>query len=62
MELVYIGGHPGMGAIPLPQGWPAANHDEPDADVAAEKVATGMYRYARPPRTKIPPASSAEEE
>lgn len=36
----------GLGAIPLPEGWPAEDHDEPDDRVAAAKLATGMYEAA----------------
>lgn len=43
MQLVYIGPDPGTGAIPLPEGWPAEDHDEPNGETAAAKVASGMY-------------------
>lgn len=34
-----------VGVVPLPEGWPAADHDEPDAAAAAAKLA---FRLARP--------------
>lgn len=43
-KLRYIGPAPGgAGALPLPEGWLAADHEEPDEAVAAAKVASGMY-------------------
>lgn len=45
MRLSYCGPDiPAGSAIPLPEGWPAADHDEPDAAVAEAKVASGNYR------------------
>ena len=58
MKLIYIG--PSVeeaGLVPLPEGWPAADHDEADESLAAEKVASGKYRYARPPK----PAKGEDE-
>ena len=53
MDLQYIG--PGFdesgGIVPLPEGWPAFDHDEPRA-----KVASGKYRAKRPEA----PAADAE--
>lgn len=46
MELHYIGADHGLGAIPLPEGWPAEDHEEPDETVAAAKVASGHYEKA----------------
>lgn len=37
-------------ALPLPEGWQAADHDEPDADLAAEKVKSGLYAAAGKPK------------
>ena len=50
MQLAYTGPNPEavIGALPLPEGWEAANHDEPDAAVAAAKVASGFYREPKP--------------
>lgn len=66
MKLTYCGPDiPAGSAIPLPEGWPAADHDEPDAAVAEAKVASGNYRsedsafVPRPFRSKAKP--SAEE-
>lgn len=51
MELKYIGQGHGLGAIPLPEGWPAQDHDEPDEAVAKAKVESGHYRgEAKRPR------------
>jgi hypothetical protein len=36
-------------ALPLPQGWPAADHNEPNEAIAAEKLASGMYEAADAP-------------
>lgn len=47
MKLEYVG--PALSidaAIPLPEGWPAADHDEPDSGAAAAKLASGLYREA----------------
>lgn len=47
MDLVYTGPNPRDlrgGALPLPEGWPALDHTEPDAAVAEAKVASGLYR------------------
>lgn len=54
MRLEYLGPDPNdLEVVPLPEGWPAASHDEPDAEVAAAKVASGAYRDASAP----PPAA-----
>lgn len=43
-RLIYIGPERRPGeVVALPEGWPAADHDEPDADVRAAKLASGMY-------------------
>ena len=43
-ELRYTGPafKPGDG-IPTPQGWPAADHEEPDKALYKEKIASGFY-------------------
>lgn len=46
MKLTYMGPAPGSGALPLPEGWPALDHEEPDAEVAKAKVSSGSYRAA----------------
>jgi hypothetical protein len=44
MRLTYTGPRPSEGsALPLPEGWPAFDHDEPDEARAREKVASGSY-------------------
>lgn len=46
MDLVYIAhetGAEGTGVNPLPEGWPAFDHSEPDAAIAEAKVASGRY-------------------
>lgn len=42
--LIYTGPakRPGE-TVALPEGWPASDHDEPNADVRAAKLASGMY-------------------
>lgn len=40
-DLEYVGG----GAYAV--GWPACDHYEPDDELAALKVASGLYRYRR---------------
>lgn len=46
--LTYIGPDPAVvGVVPLPEGWPAANHDESRPEVLAEKLASGRYRAWR---------------
>lgn len=42
----YAGPEPN-GLVPLPEGWPAADHDEQDEAVRAEKLASGMYDIER---------------
>ncbi len=42
-KLRYIGPGPGAGALPLPEGWLAGDHDEPDEARATAKVASGLY-------------------
>ena len=44
VALIYIGPAivPG-GGIPLPQGWPAIDHAEPDDELRAAKLASGFY-------------------
>lgn len=49
MDLKYIGKTiDEVGVVPLPEGWPAADHTEPDEGVAAAKLASGSYRNAAP--------------
>ncbi|MCX7619026.1 hypothetical protein [Tepidiforma sp.] len=44
MRLRYLGPDPAIdAALPLPEGWPAADHDEPDPAAAAAKLASGLY-------------------
>lgn len=39
MQLRYIGPGPEtVGGVPLPEGWPAADHEEPDEEIAAAKL------------------------
>lgn len=45
--LKYTGPDPAeVGVVPLPEGWPAEDHDEPDAALAKEKLASGSYKRA----------------
>lgn len=43
MKLRYVGPEPNDTALPLPEGWTAADHVEPDAALAREKVASKLY-------------------
>lgn len=53
-RLRYTGPDPAaVGVVPLPEGWPAFDHDEPDAALRAEKLASGAY---------APPPARGEEE
>lgn len=46
-QLRYIGPDPAtVGVVPLPEGWPAADHDEPDEELRKEKLASGKYAAA----------------
>jgi len=47
--------------VPLPEGWPAQDQDEPDPDLAAEKVASGSYKFARAPKAKKAKGASEPE-
>lgn len=42
VKLAYVGITYDEGCVPLPEGWPARDHTEPDAEVAAEKLAFRM--------------------
>lgn len=42
VKLAYVGLTYDEGCVPLPEGWPARDHIEPDADVAAAKLAFRM--------------------
>lgn len=45
MRLIYTGETIDQaGVVPLPEGWPAADHDEPDRAIAAAKLTSGVYR------------------
>lgn len=66
MQLKYIGPDPealGMAgsALPLPEGWTAEDGDEPDAEVAAAKVASGLYAEVKAPPTR-PGRTTTERE
>ncbi len=57
-KLIYVGPDPAaVGLVPLPEGWPASDHDEPDKELAAAKVASGNYRVDRGRK----PAATEEE-
>ncbi|MGI8423584.1 MAG: hypothetical protein ACR2NO_05655 [Chloroflexota bacterium] len=62
-ELIYIGPDPAdVGVVPLPEGWSAANHEEPDIDLAAEKVASRMYRAKAEKPAGTTTSAAAEKE
>ena len=62
-RLQYTGPAPGGGLLPLPEGWPPFDHDEPDSVTASRKVQSGLYRPAaaadgdagapEPPRRRV---------
>lgn len=43
--LRYLG-HEGL-VLPVPEGWPAADHAEEDHAVAAAKIGSGLYDEVR---------------
>ena len=44
-RLRYTGADPAeVGLVPLPEGWPAEDHDEPDDELRERKLASGVYR------------------
>lgn len=48
--LLYTGPAPAaVGVVPLPEGWPAADHADADAARYAAKVASGNYKPAPMP-------------
>lgn len=50
-QLKYIGPDPAvLGMVPLPEGWTAADGEEPDEALAAEKVSSGNYEVVKPQR------------
>lgn len=60
MKLEYTGPRPLDGsALPLPEGWIADEHTEPDRKVAQEKLDSGMYKRAEPEK---PEKTAAKEE
>ena len=52
MKLIYTGPppDPAGGALPLPEGWTAQDHDEPDTATASAKVESGLFKRAVPAR------------
>ena len=59
MELVYTG--PSItetGVVPLPEGWPAADHNEPDRARAKAKLESNFYKRRR----ATPPEPTGGEE
>lgn len=48
-QLRYVGADPSTDWV---AGWPASNHEEQDAELAAEKVASGLYEEQAPPAEK----------
>ena len=51
MKLIYTGPppDPAGGALPLPEGWTAADGDEPDTATASAKVESGLFKRAAKP-------------
>lgn len=56
-KLRWIGPRTPGAVLPLPEGWPARDHDEPDQAVAAEKLASGLFATVEPEK----PAEPAEK-
>lgn len=53
-KLRYIGADPAeVGVVPLPEGWPAADHEEADETLGAAKVESGSYELVKE-RGKLP--------
>ena len=50
-----------VGVVPLPEGWPAANHIEDDPLLAAEKLASRSYREDRHLRVDKPASEPVKE-
>lgn len=49
VQLKYIGKTlEEVGVVPLPEGWPAADHDEKDPAVLKAKLASGNYEREGP--------------
>jgi hypothetical protein len=44
--LIYVGTRIPGSAVPLPEGWPAADHDEEDPDLVDAKLRSEEYRIA----------------
>lgn len=59
MKLRYLGHEPG-GVIPLPEGWPAFDHEEPDIEVASAKIASGNYEAFENQKTADIPVVHSE--
>ena len=49
IEYVRLADHIDGCALPLPEGWVAETHIEPDPAVVAKKLATGRYRKVGEP-------------
>ena len=50
VNLIYTP-KPGMAAPPY--GWPADDHTEPDIKTAKEKVKSGFFEEAKPPKKEV---------
>ena len=59
-RLIYTGTDPQTQWV---AGWPASDHDDDDAESAAAKVASGLYRLATSPaRTTRKPGGEQDEQ
>ncbi len=58
MKLEWVG-KPGVLGV---EGWPAADHTEPDKKVADAKVKSGLYRKAPERKAKARPKAKAPEQ
>ena len=59
-RLIYTGTDPRTQWV---AGWPASDHDDDDAESAAAKVASGLYRLVTsPPRPTRKPGGEQDEQ
>lgn len=63
MKLIYIGPDVQVGhGVPLPEGYPRRDHDEPDPAKAKEKVKSGFYELVKPEKEPVSPKAKEGED